>query len=359
MTDTSAGTSTSRELAIAPGATVDISLASGSLVVRGTDDDRVVVRTLGGEPLGGNIQVDAEPNLVRIREGETGWKVGPFGGSTRHSRDIAVDLPRTVIVRVRTLSGDVVATGIGADSRWTTASGDLRLEVAGGNVQLETMSGDGTLDATGPLTLAARTASGDLRIRAPRLDGLAASSTSGDVRVEADLAAGADHVISSVSGDVELATRSPVRVDVQTLTGEVVAVGRHHAEGGRGHRTLVVGDGSVAVSTSTTSGDVRLRALGGSPGAAPEPPARPAAPTPPVAPEPPVAPVAPEPPVRPVDAEEDTQAWNAAGPIVDKREADRLEILRALERGELDIESAARRLETLEQAGPRYFRGWC
>jgi hypothetical protein len=62
---------------------------------------------------------------------------------------------------------------------------------------------------------------------------------------------------------------------------------------------------------------------------------------------------------RPIDPEEDTHAWNASGPVVDRREADRLEVLRALERGDVDIETAARRLEALEQAGPRYFRGWC
>ena len=43
----------------------------------------------------------------------------------------------------------------------------------------------------------------------------------------------------------------------------------------------------------------------------------------------------------------------------DRREAARLEILRALERGDLDIESASHKLEILEDAGPRFFRGWC
>ena len=48
----------------------------------------------------------------------------------------------------------------------------------------------------------------------------------------------------------------------------------------------------------------------------------------------------------------------APGPV-DRREAARLEILRALERGDLDIEDASHKLEILEDAGPRYFRGWC
>jgi hypothetical protein len=61
---------------------------------------------------------------------------------------------------------------------------------------------------------------------------------------------------------------------------------------------------------------------------------------------------------RPI-ADDDTHAWTAAEPLVDRREAARLDILRALERGELDVESATRRLEILDESGPRFFTGWC
>ena len=44
--------------------------------------------------------------------------------------------------------------------------------------------------------------------------------------------------------------------------------------------------------------------------------------------------------------------------IADLREAARLEILRSLERGEVDVETASQHLEILEEAGPRSFRGW-
>ena len=47
-----------------------------------------------------------------------------------------------------------------------------------------------------------------------------------------------------------------------------------------------------------------------------------------------------------------------AEPATERREAARLEILRALERGEVDIETASDRLENLEEAGPLTFRGW-
>ena len=45
--------------------------------------------------------------------------------------------------------------------------------------------------------------------------------------------------------------------------------------------------------------------------------------------------------------------------MIDRREAERLDVLRALERGDVDVETASRRLELLDEAGPRAFRGWC
>ena len=81
-----------------------------------------------------------------------------------------------------------------------------------------------------------------------------------------------------------------------------------------------------------------------------------------------MAPFAPEPiplgapdvPPRPRPiGDDDTQAWNAPEPAIDRREAERLDVLRALERGDMDVETASRRLEALDEAGPSSFRGWC
>jgi hypothetical protein len=347
MTDT-VNAASSREAVLEPGGSVDINLAAGRLRVRGVDGERVVVRTRDGEALDDDIRIEAAPGAVRIRDGERDVVLGPLHVRMRRSQDLDIDLPRTAALSVRTLSGDVVATGIGAASRWATASGDLRISTSAGPVQVETMSGDAVIDASAAIALGARTVSGDLRVRAPRLEVSDASSTSGDIRLEADLAPAARHVLSSVSGDIEVVTGSPVRLEAQTIAGDVRASGPHRAEGGRGRRTLVVGNGSVALSVRTTSGDVQLRVLGAS---------VPGSPMPPVAPAPPVAPDAPPAP-RPI-ADEDTQAWAGPESVVDRREAARLDVLRALERGDLDIESASRRLEAIEQAGPRYFRGWC
>lgn len=386
MTDTTSSDAAIREVPLGPDGEVEIFLTSNELRLRGTDGDRVVVRARDGGDLDREIGIEAGPATVRIRdEGAERLRIGPLTIGTGRSPDLDVDVPRTARISVRTLSGDVVALGIGAASRWATASGDLRIQLDAGPVSVESMSGDVTIDASVAVELAARSVSGRLQVRAPRLLRLDASTTSGDVNVDADLPDGEASTISSVSGDVRLSTRSDVRIDAKTVAGDVRASVPHRAEGGRGHRTLIVGDGRARVSIRTMSGDVLLRGrsnggddaglppgpaeVPGSP-ATPEPPVAPTAPQPPLAP---VAPGAPEPPPPvepPVLVAEAGAALNLVRPeaqgavlgdagMTDRREAARLEVLRALERGELDVEAASRQLEALEQAGPRSFRGWC
>jgi len=383
MTDTLSTPSAIREHPLDPGGSVDIILTASDLRIRGIDGDRVIVRTRDGDPLDGKVRIETAPGIVRIRDGEGSVRLGPLVVHTRRSPDLDIDLPRTAAVSLRTVSGDVEAVGIGGASRWASTSGDLRVTVSAGPVQLESMSGDAVVEASAAIALVGRTVSGDLKVRAPRLDGLDASTTSGDVRVEADLAPGSRHAISSVSGDVDVITGSPVRLEAQTIAGDVRANGPHVTEGGRGRRTLVVGNGSVGLTVRTTSGDVRLRVLGGVASTAPQAPAvpqAPAIPQAPAVPQAPAAPMAPPAPVLPMApiapesiplgapvgasepkpiGDEVTQPWNAPEPAIDRREAERLGVLRALERGDMDVETAARRLEALDEAGPSSFRGWC
>jgi len=362
MTDTARATDI-REAPLAPGGSVEILLASSDLRIRGVDGDRVVVRTRGGQPVDDDVRIDATAGRVRIRDAEGGLHLGPIHIRTRGSASLDIDVPRRAAIALRTMSGDVTADGIGGPSRWTTASGDLRVAVSAGPVVMETMSGDAVLEAAVPVEVTARTVSGDVRVRAPRLDVLDASTTSGDVHVEAELDAGGRHAITSVSGDVEITTPSPVRLEANTIAGDVRATGTHIAEGGRGRRTLVVGNGSVTLSVRTTSGDIRLRALAGGLTA----PGDPAAASAPRGQGPAAAGAAglTAQPVVVAEAEaspnlrrEPADAGGTASGV-DRREQERLELLRALERGDLDVETAAHRLEILDDAGPRAFRGWC
>ncbi len=358
MTGTTPEAPTVRELPLEPGGEVELQLTASSVLLRGVERDVVTVRSLDGEDVEDQFTIEQLPGKVSVRDNATGFRLGSVGPRPSQPADLEIEVPRSAAIALRTVSGDVEATGVAGASRWATASGDVRLQVDGGPVTVESMSGDVDVVASEPIELRARSVSGDLTLHGRRFDVLAASTTSGDLRVDAELGEGADHAISSVSGDVELTTPSAVRVDTQSIAGDVRASGTHRTEGGRGRRVLIVGAGTVGVSIRTTSGDIRLR--GGQAVDVPAPPA----PVPPGVPAAPVPPVAPTPPIVVVAEAEAAPnlvrpSADGGGGAIDRREAARLEILRALERGDLDIESASHRLEILEDAGPRYFRGWC
>ncbi len=365
MTETTSSDRAIREIPLAPGGAVEVSLTSNELRLRGADTDRVVVRTRDGEAIDDHIVIEPFADGVRIKDAVADFRLGPLRIATRGTADLDIEVPRTARVSVRTLSGDVDASGIGAGSRWASASGDLRLRIEGGEVAAESMSGDITIDSPTRIEATVLSVSGDVRIRAPELASLRVSTTSGDVDVAAALAVGPEHKINAVSGDVQLATGSQVRLEAQTLTGDVRSTVKHRAEGGRGRRTLVVGDGRVHVTVRTMSGDVRLREGPAAPATPPPVPvnaathAGPASPqNPPADPGVVVAEAAAAPNLVRADAPPTTGSVTGTESQADRGEAARLDILRALERGELDIETASSRLAAIDDAGPRHYRGW-
>lgn len=371
MTDITAVGPAARAWSLEAEGEVDIFLTSSTLRLRGTDGDQVVVRSHDGSALHGEVAVEAGPGAIRIRDGAaSSLRIGSIVMHAGRSPDLDVDVPRMARVAVRTASGDVRAVGIGGASRWGTASGTLLLALDGGPASVESMSGDVIVDAARPLDLAIRSVSGDLRVKAPLFSSLNVATTSGDVEVDGALADRAPHVITSVSGDVRLVTGSQVRLETQTVTGDVRVAVPHRAEGGRGRRTIVVGEGSATIAVRTLSGDVSLQVPASSaPRSAQLPAAAPDSPAPaplPAAPVPGRTADRTEPAVVVAEAEAVANLirphrpapepeLGSAGPL-DDRERDRLDILRALERGELDVEAAYRRLESIDAAGPSAFR---
>ena len=161
-----------------------------------------------------------------------------------------IDVPADRGDRVRTVTGDVVPGGRRREPLGLDASGDIQVAVAG-PVAIDSMSGDAVVGLPPP-GLIGRTVSGDVRVRAPRLDGSSFSTTSGDVHLAAAIhRRRPPHRSSVVSGT--LTSRPTVRPRGDpTITGDVRWKGPHPTEGGRGNRTVVVGDGSVGLSVSTT-----------------------------------------------------------------------------------------------------------
>jgi hypothetical protein len=135
-------------------------------------------------------------------------------------------------------------------------------------------------------------------------------TVSGDAELEGDLAA-AHHRVETVSGDLSLGLVGGLTLEVRGLSTDGSGAVAHRSEGSRERRRYVIGDGAATLQFSSMSGDVVVhtaRRVAAPPPATPPPPMPPAPPTPPLAP------------------------------------GEQMAVLRALERGDIDVDEASRRL---------------
>jgi hypothetical protein len=230
-----------------------------------------------------------------------GWRNGP-------GVEFEVTLPRGARVDVNAVSSDIEVVDLIGEQTYKSVSGDVELARVGGRISLTTVSGDVELHADDPLETDVNSTSGDLEVSAPSLRAIRLRTVSGDVELRGAFDSGAMHTIETVSGDVDIESASGLTVEV-----------RKGIDLGGGPKQRVVGDGAARLRFRSLSGDLHVAGIGAAHGVKNVPfemPPAPAPPTPPAAPAPPSAPA-----------------------------RDSLEILRSLERGEIDVEEAQRRLE--------------
>lgn len=307
-----------------------VHIVDGDLTIRGVEGETVKVVDRNGRD---GIVVRRGPGFLEVgtseqRPGEWGTSWGGFlagaftvrlGRGPRRA-DFDIEVPRGADVRVDVVSADVRASGLSGQQRYKTVSGDVLVgEATGGRIQAESISGDLTIRARGRPAVQTKTLSGDVELTADELEALDVQTTSGETRVAATLRPG-EHRINSVSGDVLVATDSGLTVAGRTISGDIGSSLPHRNEGGRGRRTLVIGDGSAHLAFRSMSGDLNVTAITPAVRPAPGPAPRPTAAGPAPRPTPPAEP-GPDP---------------------------RLAILQALERGDIDVDEAGRRLAALE-----------
>lgn len=248
-------------------------------------------------------------------------------GSARIDATLEADVPSDAAISFDGVSADVTANGFRGSQEFRTVSGDLVLHPVGGDLRVRGVSSDVSLRADAPMRLEMNTVSGDVSAFAPRFEDLRMVTVSGDVELEGLLAPGPQHRIETVSGDLLLATSGGLTLEVRGLSTDASVSLPHRSEGSRDRRRFVVGDGSANLLFSSMSGDVVVsgprRGVASSP---PLPPMPPLPPLPPIGATPPTPPSPPQPPRQPMSAEE------------------QLEVLQALERGEIDVEEATERL---------------
>ena len=139
-------------------------------------------------------------------------------------------------------------------------------------------------------------------------------TVSGDVELEGEFAARAQHRIETVSGDLSLGVVDGLTLEVRGLSSDTRVSVPHRSEGSRDRRRYIIGGGEGEPPVQLDVG----RRLG---------PPRPASARPPTPPD-------------AARASDPTDAADGRRSIRDEQ----LEILRALERGEIDVDEAAARL---------------
>jgi DUF4097 and DUF4098 domain-containing protein YvlB len=345
-----------------------VSLMSGSIRLRATDGDAVHISDAAGGDLHSTFTIELGPGSATLRSdrglGIPGIPGVRWGGGVA---DLEIDLPRRATVVLDGTSAEIDADGLTGEQNYRTVSGDVTLRTVSGRIRVEAVSGDVDVTASGEAAMTVRTVSGDLDLRAATLSGLDVTSMSGDVSVAGRLAGNGPFRVETVSGDALLAPAGDLRIEMTTVSGDLRSEIGGTTQGGRGRRTLVVGDTGPTLSFRSMSGDLRVvRAIRVESEKASQEPAPPA--EPPAPPPAPAAPTEPTLPPRAVEGDITERVPVAVASVPDPGPGDaaiepppdpmapppaelddeRIAILRALEHGEIDVTEAGQRLEALD-----------
>jgi hypothetical protein len=330
---------------------LSIRIRSGEVRLRAVDGDVVRVREVNGQQLDDMFEITAAEGSLSLhtRRGlDVGWLgFGPRDllawmepnarGGSLYAPELVVEAPHRATVVIEAASGEIVAEGLLGEQRYRTASGDVSLRGVSGRLTIEAVSGDVDVVATGIAELTVRTVSGDIEVRAATLARVQAASTSGDLRLAGRFFGSGPFSIDTVSGDGLLAPAGDVQIQMTSVTGDL----NSEFEGPtvtRGRRSLSIGRTGPVVTFRSMSGDLHVVRPVATTGRE-TPPAPPAAPSAPALAGPDATPV-----------KEPRAAGNHA--IAAAYDEARLRILRSLERGEIDVAEAGRRLEQLDRGEP-------
>jgi hypothetical protein len=228
-----------------------------------------------------------------------------------------------------------------------------------GSLSLTSVSGDASVTGI-DLAFEASTTSGDMAVTAQSLRKTHVRTVSGDLSIGGALDPKGSHSAETISGDIELLPSNGVSISMTSVSGSIHAPGLGRPDQSRGRGSLVVGNGEARLTFRTMSGDLTVRRadpFASSPTAAadaraaaapslprvPGIPELPATPAPPAPPQPPPAPRVSVP-----SDDSPTTVWPTpvSEPLPDPGAAltTELDVLRALERGEIDVSTASRLL---------------
>jgi hypothetical protein len=281
------------EHVIGPDGIVSLRLSDGDARIVGIAGGTARMRLLTGGRL----------DHVEIERGERSLSIVV---GARFDHELVLEIPAGASLVAEASSSDITAAGLVGVQRYRTSSGDIFLSGVEGGLTVDSMSGDIEIQAQGRTRCELRTVSGDISLRAETLSGVRATTTSGDLRVRGRFVGEDPFAIQSVSGDIQLASLGDVRVEFRTISGQVRSDVASSREQGPGRRSFSIGAAGPTIDVRSTSGDLHL--------------------------------------TRPAEPSPASVAGPGEGERVDGGD-DRLATLEALERGEIDLAEARRRLD--------------
>jgi DUF4097 and DUF4098 domain-containing protein YvlB len=282
---------TARSVTVNPRAVINLCLGSGSITVRGEDQNTVGVRVaeearidfrqLGGNEAGAS-SVPATRLDVIISPAEESVALGECfadndvdltvpRGATVHlkTRDGDIEVTDVGEAMLETMSGNLIARRIARGLEASTLGGDISVSNAGGNVRLRAVSGNieaADLRSTEAANeFEARTVSGDLsleKIAQARVD---ANTVSGDITMDFSPGRTGRYNVKTTSGDITLAMpgNASFQISARVKRGDLIndfdlkqtagaARNENHLEGS-------VGSGDATITIYSFSGSIQLR----------------------------------------------------------------------------------------------------
>lgn len=250
--------------------TVDLSLVSGEIVVGAGSGNAVRVRAWSER---GILLFSASPARVSLQVRSQRGRMG----ETRYE----VTVPVGARLLLRSVSGDITASGVKGEIEAGSVSGDLEITDGTGEVELETVSGDVRAErlsarvrarsVSGDVSLRGvegelevETVSGEMRLGGIRSKMLRTETVSGELEYEGSLDADGRYDFQSHSGDMRLSVPPDAggTVRLETFSGSVesdfamtIQPSGHGSDRPK-RMEFSFGNGRARITAETFSGDI-------------------------------------------------------------------------------------------------------
>ncbi len=256
---------------------------SGSVIIEGWRKNEVEVTGELGEDVE-ELLVEFEDDDLLVKVVQKKDKRGDDYKYRKSGTHLMIQAPYSTNLKVKTVSADVSIEGIRGNQRVRTVSGDLNTSVEGQEAELRTVSGDlnvrgngkstkvklysvsGTLVASGIAgDVWAEAVSGDIELAAVDVDEAHLKTVSGDVEASLKLVRDASVHMESVSGDIEASLPKNYAADYEltSFSGDISDIfgkeAKRKSKYSPGSELMYKhGNGKATVRANSLSGDIEI-----------------------------------------------------------------------------------------------------